>query len=337
MLNRAVIDLRKIKSNALNIKKFLPPSVKFCAVVKADAYGHGAEEVANYIYTLVDYYAVALVEEGIALRLSAIDKPILVFSKSFKLDVENALRYDLTLTITCFNDIVRLNNIAKKHNKRLSVHIKFNTGMNRCGVDSISDIKKILRYAKNSNIDIDGLYSHYACAENDKELKRATDKFLVANNLVKSYNNNAICHISASGGFLKGQYFDMVRIGILLYGYKPFNSDKIQVKPAMKVYAKVVANRKLFRGEHLLYGTSKLYHKEDISLIRFGYADGLFRTKLHGDLANRCMDISAVRKVTSSRQIKVLDNADTLAKKYKTISYEILVCASKRAEKIYIR
>ncbi|MCQ2387022.1 MAG: alanine racemase [Clostridia bacterium] len=334
MLNKAIIDLNKLKFNALEVKKKLPKNVKFCAVVKANAYGHGAEMISNSLYSIVDCFAVALVEEGISLRLSGIDKEILVLVRAGKSDLEKAIRYDLTLTACSIFDLININKECIRQNKKVSVHIKYNTGMNRQGVNSLSDLRKMLSFAsKNNKISIDGLYSHYACPENQKMREKATNKFLLAISLVKGYNKNAICHISASGGFLFNQYFDMVRIGILLYGYKPFDTQKIKVKPIMKLYSPCINKRKVKKGEYLLYGRKKLKKSQEVSLIRFGYADGLDRQEVNGQKNNRCMDLTAV--CGRHYKINVLSNVESMAKKYKTISYEILVKSTIRAEKIY--
>ena len=158
---------------------------------------------------------------------------------------------------------------------------------------------------------------------------------MLANNLVKGYNNKAICHISASGGFLSGVQADMVRIGILLYGYKPFKSSLIEVKPIMKVYAPVLKTRHLNANDVALYGDLKSEKDRDISLVRYGYADGLDRKNTQEIFNNRCMDVSAVNGLFSGFY-PILEDADMLAKQYGTISYEILTKVALRAQKIYV-
>lgn len=339
MLNKAIIDLNAIRQNALSVKKLLPEKTKFCAVVKADAYGHGAEKVANALYPIADCFSVALVEEAVALRLSGIDKVILVLNRPIcKADAETIARYDLTATVYKTNDLIMLNEAASNYNTVVRVHVKINTGMNRQGVDGIEELERILETIDNCKcVAISGVYTHYACPENDSARKKATDKFLLANNLVKRYNNNVIAHASASGGMLKGEFFDMVRIGILLYGYKPFDTDRISVIPAMRIYAPVLGERSIKAGETALYGIKPAQKSENLSLIRYGYADGLPRTETDGLFNNRCMDVSAYIGVSrGTKFINVLSDAELLAESYGTISYEILTKAAIRAEKIYI-
>ncbi len=337
MLNQARINLYTLRQNVKNIKSKLQTGVKYCAVVKADAYGHGAGAVANAIYDLVDCYAVALVSEGIELRNSGIDKEILVLSPALKSDYKPAIKNDLTLTVQDKESVSLLERDSKRLGKRTGVHIKFNVGMNRFGVDSLEELKEIAEYiTQKEHLLLKGMYSHLSCPQNKKLLKRALDSFSLANNLVKGYNNNAICHISASGGFLMGAQADMVRIGILMYGYKPFASNYVSVKPIMKVYAPVLETRNLKKGQGALYGSTKLNEDTTLSLVRFGYADGLERRCINLQVNNRCMDVTAI-KGRYKGFYPIMTNADYLAKEYGTISYEILCKVALRAEKIYIR
>ena len=144
MLNKAIIDLNAIRQNALSVKKLLPQKTKLCAVVKADAYGHGAEKVANALYPIADCFAVALVEEAVALRLSGIDKEILVLNRPMgTTDADTIARYDLTATVYKVSDVIMLNEAAKKEDTAVRVHVKINTGMNRQGVDDSEKLKSL--------------------------------------------------------------------------------------------------------------------------------------------------------------------------------------------------
>lgn len=334
MRNQAIINLNTLKNNAAVIKSRLDKNVKFCAVVKADGYGHGGAAVANALYKLVDCFAVALVEEGVALRQAGIDKDVLVLIPAFKSDTERAVRYGLTLTVASKSDMARAVRESRKQNKKVKVHVKYNTGMNRQGVDNVLELEDIFRYAASVGVEIEGLYSHFSNPENEKSRKRAYNKFLLALSAAKSYNNKIIGHISASGGFLKGIQADMVRIGILMYGYKPFECD-FPVKPVMKIVAPVLKTRSLSSCETALYGDKRSFCRREISLVRYGYADGLERKRIKGQFGNRCMDITAVNG--RLKRVVIMKDADVVAKKYGTISYEILTKVGLRAEKIYKR
>ncbi len=338
MLNKAYIDLKKLKANARAIKRKLKKGTRFCAVVKADAYGHGAQKIASSLYSYCDSFAVALVEEGVALRLAGINKDILVLIPPFSVDVESAVFYRLTLSASQISTLKIIEKACQKQNRKAKIHLKFNTGMNRLGVDSLKELNTLACFVVNSKwLVLDGMFSHVGDFSNKKQLKQIENNFLLANNLIKGYNNSAICHISASGGFLTELKSDMVRIGILLYGYKPFASDFINVSPIMKIYAPLVKTRKIKRGEHCLYGSLKLQEDTMVSLIRVGYADGFMRQNTVLQINNRCMDITALNNPkTTKKGVIIMDDANLLAERYHTISYEILTKSAMRAEKIYL-
>lgn len=337
MLDFAYINLNNLLFNAKQIKKLLGKE-KFCAVVKADAYGHGAEKVAAALYPVIDCFAVALVEEGISLRLSGIDKEILVFNIINESDIEKAIRYNLTVSVASLSQAKMVYTILKKEKKSIKIHIKVNTGMNRLGV-SVKELEGLCRYFsdKRELVKVEGLYSHLSDPEDDVSVKRATSLFLLAKKILRDYNYKVISHISASGGALKGIKSDMARIGIMLYGYKPFKSDKITLKPVMKVVAPVICRRTLKKGEPALYGKVKAKKKTDISIVRYGYADGLERRNIDEQFNNRCMDVTAIEGKTEGNFYTVMEDAELIAESYGTIPYEILTKIALRAEKIYIR
>ncbi len=338
MLNKAYIDLRTLTKNAINIKKQMPKGVKFCAVVKADGYGHGAVEVANAIYNIADCFAVALFEEAYALRLGGIKKDIILLIPPCEEEIERALRENLTLSADSLSKVIEIEKACVKIGVKAKIHLKVNTGMNRLGVD-VAELKRIFEYAKDKNhLNIEGIFSHLSAPEDEKLLSTAVDKFLLAKNIAKGYNDKVVAHLSASGGFLKGVYFDMVRIGILLYGYKPFNSDKIRVKPILTVTAPLLKRRDIKANESFLYGAKLTAKEQTAHLVRVGYADGFLRKKDKSLCANRCMDISAYNRVKlKNGQVTLIGDADILADEQGTISYEILTKATIRTEKIYLR
>ena len=338
MLNVAKIDLSAVKENAKKIKAILPRNTAFCAVVKADAYGHGAERVAETLHGIADCFAVALTEEGTRLRRAGITEDILVFNPVSRTDYIAAAENSLTLCVSGCRDVLCAERAGREVGKTVGTHLKINTGMNRGGAEQ-TELKKILScYSRCGCAKLCGVFSHYGAPENDELFLRATEKFRRAVKAVKSFDRGIKAHISASGGFLRGAYFDMVRIGILLYGYKPFASDKIAVRPAMKIFAPVLGEKALNAGETLLYGKERLAENTRARIIRYGYADGLPREKTTSDIAARCMDVSA-EKVFDGRgkkSVAVMTEAEVLAEKYNTISYEILTKSAARAEKIYI-
>ena len=338
MLNQAVINLNTIRKNAKSVKGKLKTGVKLCAVVKADAYGHGLEKVSSALYSLADCFAVAIAEDGFSLRLSGIDKEVLILTPVADSEADKTVHYDFTHTCFKIEQIKMLSAIAKKQDKTANVHLKFNAGMNRFGVDTLKELKELLSFCKTQkHICVKGLYSHLSTPSDKNSLKTQVNKFLLAKNIVKGYNNKVVCHISASGGFLAGVQQDMVRVGLLLYGYKPFVSDLVSVKPAMKIYAPLMQKRNIFAGDTALYGDKLCTSKKELSLIRYGYADGLSRQEDCMLFNNRCMDVSAYTDIRlTKRGALVMDNAEEIARMHGTISYEILTKSAIKAEKIYL-
>lgn len=336
MLNKTVIDLGALRQNAKRIKSKLDKGVKLCAVVKADAYGHGAEEVANALYNIADVFAVATTEEGIKLRIAGIDKEILVLIPPFESDLVRAVEANLTLAVSDRKKLERIERECLRQNRSVGVHIKYNTGMNRLGAD-LEEFERTLKFFdKNRAVRFEGVFSHFACPENDERTSEAVNDFLLAKSKAIEYNKNVICHISASGGFLKGYQFDMVRTGILLYGYEPFKSGEIKLKKVMREYAPVVERRRVKAGELFLYGDEPTDSDGVYAIVRYGYADGGLRNSGEGLQRRRCMDLSAVQNA-KGKFVRVLFDAQREAEKRGTVCYEVLCARGRRNERIYLR
>lgn len=328
------VNLSKLLSNATSVKKLLNKKVKFCAVVKSDAYGHGIVEVSSALYSICDYFAVSLASECLTLRRAGIDKPVLLLSPVTENTVEKLILNDITLSVSTIREIILIAKTSKRLNKNVKIHLAINTGMNRLGFSCEKEVEKAVNFIKKfSLLSLDGAYSHFNCVEDRVLTNNAYNKFLKLTKIVKRLNNRAILHISASGGLLldKKYQLSMVRVGLLLYGYYPIKSQKISVEPIMKVYAKNLLNRSGVKGKNIAYGNS-LSSIDDISVVRLGYADGFFRSNKEPFLANLCMELSAV-KLTKNSYFLVMDNAEEYSKKINSIPYEILVSVSKRANK----
>lgn len=333
MRNRTYIDLRAVRMNARNVKKRLPDGVKLCAVVKADAYGHGACRVAEALFGIADCLAVALPEEGSELRYAGERREILVLSSLQRGDEDTVVRHGLTATVCDREEVCRLQRACETQGRTVCAHVKLNTGMNRLGTDESGLDALLAAFAVCPLVRLTGVYSHLAdpCDAEFTAYQRA--RFEVLGARVKSFAPDATAHLSASGGFLKGIYCDMVRIGILLYGYPPFPDD-FPCRPAMRVTAPVIACRYVRKNERVFYGKQLKKKSGYLSVLRCGYADGFPRR----DAFNRCMDVSAVEKrMKIGKECDILKkNANEIAQKYGTISYEVLVNAARRAERIYL-
>lgn len=319
----SVIDLRAIRSNALKIRNVLKDG-KFFAVVKADAYGHGAEEVARYIGDIADGFCVAIIEEGIALRVAGIDKPVLVLTPPLDgYDVSRAKYYGLELTVNS----VKTARLAYG----VSCHVKVNTGMNRTGCN-LSELSAVLDSVDEKNLT--GIYSHMYAPENAAASAKQLALFERAESLAKARKPDICAHLSASGGLLRGGRFlkDGARCGILLYGYAPSGFSSAGYKPALKVYARRTQVTK-FIGGGVGYNTADKKYGE-LSVYRLGYADGFSRVVPLGE-KTLCMD--AFLSDGGGDMRLVFDNADEYAARCKTIPYEVLTSVTRRSERVYER
>lgn len=317
----SVINLNAIRHNALKVKK-LCKNRKLYAVVKADAYGHGAETVSQAIEDIVDGFCVAITEEGSSLRIAGITKPILVFTPP--LDYEDVLRakaYRLTVTVNSVKTAELI--------QGLDCHIKINTGMNRlgCNIDVLPDIIKALPARS-----IKGVYSHFYAPHDIAARDSQFEIFQIAESLVKNTAPHAAAHISASGGILAGDKYlsDGVRSGILLYGYTPYGFDE-KFEPALKVYARRTQVTPFIGGGVGYNFADENYGK--LCAYRCGYADGFSRIAPLGE-KTLCMD--AFLKRDGGEYICVLDDAEEYAKRCGTISYEVLTNVTHRSKKIYV-
>ncbi|MBQ7164630.1 MAG: alanine racemase [Clostridia bacterium] len=333
----AEIDVSRLKNNVREIRKTVGDGVKICAVVKADAYGHGAVEIARRIENLVDFFAVALAEEGAELRLCGITKPVLLLLPTDEFGLERAIRYSLTLSVDNLPYLRKINAKALALKKRATVHLAANTGMNRFGF-SKSEFESACIYAKSlRSISVEGVFSHFYNPADGAETDRQFEKFLYFTQTAKRYFGDIIRHISASGGVMAGRKYDldMVRPGLLLYGYKPFEGNAPEVSPILKVRANVLKRLRVKKGDHLLYGDFTAEKDEEIILARAGYADGLRRNGKFS-VNNKCMDVCALRgDADDDGRITLFSDADAFAEAENTISYEILCGITKRSHFIY--
>lgn len=331
--NIAEIDVKKLVNNVLEVKKLLSSGQKLCAVIKCDAYGHGAVGISSIIEKHVDCFAVALAEEAIELRLSGISKPILVLIPTDFDGVCQSLLYDFEITIGSDFDLFTAESAARAIGRTVKFHIKINTGMNRFGFDDIAK-SKLDEYCKRKLIKPLGCFSHlfnsndYVSSE--KQLRWFSG---IKDFLSKKYN--LIYHLASSGGLLLGDefYFDMVRVGLLIYGYNPGNNRNVSVSPILKIKAKSLFTRQLNKGTQLFYGNNKIKDDVLIDIIRCGYGDGLNRSSL-GELSNACMDVCS-KKHTNSQFVDVFDDADIISKLNNTIPYEVLCGIANRSNLVY--
>ena len=329
--NRAVIRLDHIRKNARLLRA--KAHTELCAVVKADGYGHGAAEVARALSGVARMFAVALVEEGAALRLSCPSDILVLVPPLSEEEAMRGICCGLIFSVGDAADAALLSRAAQKLGQTARCHLKVNTGMNRFGFD-LSDFSAFCRSAKPKRLRIEGIYSHFYKPHGAAETQAQFRKFQVFSHLAESEFGALTKHIAATGGILASCEYalDMVRPGIGLYGYLPEGfRGALPLKKAMRVYANAVCGRR-YAGGGAGYGAYTGGRGGWLSAGRCGYADGFFRSGGEGVVNSLCMDACLyAEKLEKYGEVCVLSDADEYAGKHGTISYEVLAGAGRRA------
>lgn len=280
----ADIDLSAIRKNIEIMRGYLPKGKKLLAVIKANAYGHGAVTVANALDDLADYYGVACIDEAIELRSAGIVKPILILGMTDTSLFEDIVKYDIIQTIFTLEQAKALSLTAVELGKTANLHIKLDTGMNRigflCTKDSINEIAAI---SKLPNLNMEGIFTHYYKAdEKDKTMAyRQLDLFTETITTLEQMGIQfEIRHISNSAGIMEmpNDTYDMVRSGISTYGLYPsedINKNACVLYPAMQLKSHIIHVKNVKKGETIGYGgTYTLKEDRMIATVGVGYADG---------------------------------------------------------------
>ncbi len=284
---KAEINLDAIHENVVNAKALTKPGTKLMAIIKADAYGHGAVMVAHTLEDVADAYGVAILEEGIELRQSGINKPILILGYTPAPLYPAMIKYDIATAVFEYDMAERMSEAAEKIGKKAKVHIKLDTGMSRIGFkqddESLEVIKKI---AKLPGIEIEGCFTHFATMD-EKDKTKAMKQFERYMYFVKRIEDAGITipvkHVSNSAGIIEKQEvnLDMVRDGICVYGMYPsdeVDKTKLKLTPAMEIKSYVSFVKTLEAGVEIGYGGTYTTTKETtVATIPVGYADGYSR------------------------------------------------------------
>ncbi|OGC11460.1 alanine racemase [candidate division WOR-1 bacterium RIFOXYA12_FULL_52_29] len=362
MNTHAEINLAAIKNNIGEIRKKLSPAVKFMAVVKANAYGHGAVAVARAAGEAgADYLGVANLKEALELREAGILSPILILTESPTSVADEIIQHDLTQTIYSFAEAKALSEEAQKRKCRVKVHVKIDTGMGRVGVAPSEAIAFIAKVSSLPGLTIEGLFTHFAKAE-DPEDKFTEEQFSRFKQLADRAPNIPIKHSanSAAALFHPSTHLDMVRIGLMMYGLYPLGNSRrlIALEPALSFKTRVVYLKRVPAGTPLSYGSTYLTREAtNIATLPVGYADGfsrrlsnrghvLIRGKRFPIVGRVSMDMSLVN--VGSANVEVGDeavligrqggeglSADEMANLEETISYEVVCSIGKRVPRVY--
>ncbi len=279
----AAIDLDAAEHNFNVTRAKLPENVKLLCVIKADAYGHGAVPLAKLFEGRADFYGVACIEEAIELKKAGIKTPVLILGAVPKELYEDIVKYDIRVPIFSLEDAKALSAEAVKQGKTVPFHFCADTGMSRIGFQVTKEsADTCLEIAKLPNIEAEGLFSHFATAD-EKDLSKAIaqrDKFKEFIKLLEERGINIpIKHINNSAGIMNfDEYFDMCRMGIILYGLYPsheVDESLLKIKPVMEWHAHITHIKELEPGREISYGgTYKTGETRRIATIPVGYADG---------------------------------------------------------------
>lgn len=366
--SRAEIDLSAITYNLTGIRNKIGETTKILAVVKANAYGHGDAAVCRYIEKkYADYFGVAIVEEGIGLRSAGITKPILVFSLPVKNEIEPFFDFDLEPTVSSLGDAETLDRIAGKRKKTIEVHLKIDTGMNRIGVKPKELSSFLSGIAHLRRIEIKGVYTHFATAE-EKDKTFALQQFELFQDALRTLRRQGVepelihCANSAAILDLPQTYCTMVRPGISMYGYYPSRESarSVPLRPAMSVVTNVSLVKSIDAGESVSYGRRFVANKRTkIATLPLGYGDGYSRlltgksvVLIHGTrfpvVGTICMDMMMVNvgntDVAAGDKAILLGKENgqeiscwDLAERVGTIPYELLCGFSARIPRTYVK
>lgn len=360
------VDLGALEFNYRQIKKRIPEGVKVLAVVKADAYGHGAIPVSLRLEKSgVEYLGVAIPEEGVELRKGGVKAPILVLGGIFGGEVDQIFRFRLTPVIFRKDSLKILSREAEKRGKRVKVHLKVDTGMGRLGVplnlwpDFLKEVRRFPR------IEIEGILSHFSMMDEEKDFTQ--DQWRAFQRAVATAQELGISsqyfHMASSATLTAFPAYSarLVRPGIMLYGSYPSPAFQslVPLKPVMTLKTRIHFLKRVPPGTRISYGGTFTTKRESlVATLPIGYADGYSRhlsnhgeVLIHGKRApvvgKVCMDFIMV-DVTDIPRVSVGDEVilmgkqgkeqitpEEIAEKINSISYDVLCSIGKRVPRIY--
>ena len=360
------VDLGALEFNYRQIRKRIPSGVKLLAVVKADAYGHGAIPVSLRLEKSgVEYLGVAIPEEGVELRRGGVKAPILVLGGIFGAEVDQIFRFRLTPVIFRKDSLKILSREAEKRGRRVKVHLKVDTGMGRLGVPLNlwpEFLKEVRRFPR---IDIEGILSHFSMTDEERDFTQ--DQWRAFQRAVATAQELGIScrylHMASSATLTAFPAYcaGLVRPGIMLYGSYPSPAFQslVQLKPVMTLKTRIHFLKRVPPGTRISYGGTFTTKRESlVATLPIGYADGYSRhlsnhgeVLIHGKRApvvgKVCMDFIMV-DVTDIPRVSVGDEVilmgkqgreqvtpEEIAEKINSISYEVLCSIGKRVPRVY--
>ena len=353
------INLNAVEHNLNQYKSLLPPAVKLMVMVKAFSYGSGSFEVANLLqFNNVDYLTVAYVDEGVELRKAGIQLPIMVMGPkpaSFDALLTHRLEPEL-YSFSVLTDFI--DTLTERGVSRYPVHLKVDTGMHRLGF-STTDIELLIDKLKgNDTVKVQSVFSHLAASgtsAHDAFTQQQLDRFgQFSERLITALGYPIIRHIANTAGIQRWPqgYFDMVRLGIGLYGIGNEGGQMLALQPASFLKTTVIQTRQVPAGETVGYGRRGVITKDSvIATVGIGYADGYNRRFGNGvgqmtvngttvpTVGDICMDMTMLDvsglDVKEGDEVTVFGDVEKMAASIDTIPYELLTGISQRVKRVY--
>ncbi len=363
----ARINMDNLRFNIQQMMAKVKPDMKILAVVKADAYGHGAVGVSLRIRDLVDYYGVATIDEAMELRQAGITEPILIIGYTDSEDFEKLVRYDITQAVYDVVECEKLSQVALATGSKVKVHLKVDTGMGRIGFSADkAGVDAALKLKSMPGLDIEGIFTHYAKADElDKTYSYdQKEKFLRFITAMEAEGVTfSIKHIDNSAGTMEidDDEFDMVRLGIVSYGLYPSEEvdRQVEIRPVMSLVSHVSHIKTVGEGTSISYGGTYITEgTRKIATVTVGYADGypraqsnLGRVIVRGQYAHIvgrvCMDQMMI-DVTDIPEVAVKDeviliggtddkyiSVEEVAQYANSFNYELVCHIGRRVPHIY--
>lgn len=365
----AEISLSNILHNYRAIRASLPQGCRFLGVVKADAYGHGALPVARLLQEAgADYLAVSCLDEALELRRSGIQMPILILGHTPHKYTKTLIENHITQTISCLAKAEEYSAEAALLGKTLKIHIKLDTGMSRLGFLCSGGyfqegVENVIRSCRLPGLEAEGIYTHFTVSDEDNEADRAytREQFALFTRFIQAVQEQGdirfpIRHCANSGAVVNypEMALDMVRPGLLLYGYGD-STGRLGLKPCMRLVTTVSTIKFYEPGTCVSYGRRYVTERRTrMGVLAIGYADGLPRIisnqcsfAARGGFApqrgNICMDMCMVDltdlpQVDVGSEVELFGEANDIHKLSDaagTIPYELLCSVSKRVPRVY--
>ncbi|MCX2744578.1 bifunctional UDP-N-acetylmuramoyl-tripeptide:D-alanyl-D-alanine ligase/alanine racemase [Mangrovivirga sp. M17] len=356
------INLSALTNNLNFYRSKIKPGVKLMVMVKALAYGSGAVEIGKILqFHRVDYLAVAYPDEGVNLRRNGIYIPIMVMNPSPE-SFDMLHRYDLEPEVYSLSFLKKLDSYTREEKKSFKVHVKLDTGMHRLGFN-IEELKKVIEIiSANKYIRVTAAFSHLAGADSSSHNEfshQQNDEFKkMSEVLIDGLGHNVIRHLCNSAGIIRFPEFqyDMVRLGIGLYGVEVTEMEQKNLLPISKLKTIVSQVKAIKKGQTVGYGRAGVAAKDmKIATIAIGYADGFSRIFSQGNASvyikgvkvpvfgNVCMDmtmvdVTAIDDINEGDEVVIFETTEQLlelAESGKTIPYEILTNVSERVKRVF--